>query len=351
MKRGVPLAEQIKTRDRSAHDHCKEPGCINPVKSLGLCGKHYARFSRYGTTGLTRVEKHCSIPDCDELVHAKGLCTKHYYRELRTGSTEGRPAEYQPKACAVGNCQNMAVARDMCQKHYMRWQRHAHVLETQPADWGSREKHPLYTTWNSLLRYNRANTCERWYDLWQFVADIGNSRPSIGHLLKRKDDALPFSATNFYWLAPSVSSLDDDAKARHNDYRRAWYAANADKVQDAEMQKRYGIGFDDYKRMFEAQDGKCAICRCEEARVDHRTKKISRMAVDHDHTTGAVRGLLCHHCNVSLGGFKDDPNRLEAALAYLKRHAAPSYMKTLAADGSPRDYLDLVPGSLPAHLN
>lgn len=66
---------------------------------------------------------------------------------------------------------------------------------------------------------------------------------------------------------------------------------------------------DDYRRMFEAQGGVCAICR--------EKPKTGRLAVDHIHGTDRVRGLLCNLCNPALGLFKDDPNRLRAAIEYL----------------------------------
>lgn len=64
--------------------------------------------------------------------------------------------------------------------------------------------------------------------------------------------------------------------------------------------------------MFEAQGSVCAICRLDEPG--------RAWSVDHDHDTGAVRGVLCWHCNIALGHFRDDPLRLASAIKYLAVH-------------------------------
>lgn len=73
---------------------------------------------------------------------------------------------------------------------------------------------------------------------------------------------------------------------------------------------RYGMTVEDYDRMLAEQEGRCAACG------DVPTK---RLHVDHDHSTGQVRGLLCGECNLGIGKFKDDPERLESAARYLRR--------------------------------
>lgn len=79
------------------------------------------------------------------------------------------------------------------------------------------------------------------------------------------------------------------------------------------LQRLYGITPDDYVTLFRAQEGACAICHKPET-VEGRS-----LAVDHDHETGEVRGLLCFRCNTALGKFNDDPQLLRAAAAYLER--------------------------------
>jgi Recombination endonuclease VII len=66
---------------------------------------------------------------------------------------------------------------------------------------------------------------------------------------------------------------------------------------------------EDYRRMLSKQNGACAICK----QVFQET-----LAVDHCHTTGKVRGLLCRKCNTGLGNYGDDPGRLREAAAYLE---------------------------------
>lgn len=81
-------------------------------------------------------------------------------------------------------------------------------------------------------------------------------------------------------------------------------------VRDEKLKRAYGISGTDYERILEKQGGVCAIC----GSAPHK----KRLAVDHCHKTGAVRGLLCSICNVAVGLLKDDPELIENALNYLR---------------------------------
>jgi hypothetical protein len=75
----------------------------------------------------------------------------------------------------------------------------------------------------------------------------------------------------------------------------------------------YGLSMEDAKQLVIArQKGVCAICG------DNRSKRA--LVVDHDHSTGKFRGLLCHNCNVGLGQFEDDSERLRKAADYRDRN-------------------------------
>lgn len=100
--------------------------------------------------------------------------------------------------------------------------------------------------------------------------------------------------------------------AEHN--RRSvanWRRRNPERVAQGRLAERLMPGFtsDHWQAMSEAQGGKCAICRREP------TKK--RLAIDHDHSTRRVRGLLCAKCNLVLGLMGDDAAVLRRAADYL----------------------------------
>ena len=90
-------------------------------------------------------------------------------------------------------------------------------------------------------------------------------------------------------------------------------------IRKYRLRTRYGLSLGTYNKMLVAQEGVCAICRFPE--TAHRKGTIVEFAVDHDHSTGRVRGLLCRSCNLGLGRFKDSPRLLLAALEYLARPA------------------------------
>ncbi len=82
---------------------------------------------------------------------------------------------------------------------------------------------------------------------------------------------------------------------------------------------QYGLSLKDYDNMLEAQDFRCKICGSTNPNGNENTmSKKTRFSVDHCHTTGKVRGLLCTKCNSGIGMFNDNISLLTAAISYLK---------------------------------
>jgi len=94
----------------------------------------------------------------------------------------------------------------------------------------------------------------------------------------------------------------------------ASYCKNCRKLQGEEshLRRMFGITIEERDALFAEQEGVCAICR-------HRSIKH----IDHNHATDDIRGGLCGPCNMGLGQFEDDPERLIAAARYLMRHGSP----------------------------
>lgn len=105
------------------------------------------------------------------------------------------------------------------------------------------------------------------------------------------------------------------------------------KMRDRVFRKKYGISADEYDAMLVRQHGRCAICGTHKPGGPHDC-----FVVDHDHETGAVRGLLCMDCNLGIGCLKDNIRIVVAAAQYLA-------MPTLARYAS---RLDRVVAELPA---
>lgn len=111
--------------------------------------------------------------------------------------------------------------------------------------------------------------------------------------------------------------------------RAAYERGNAKRQADPEYRRRkrderilreYGLTADELAALMKAQDGRCAICRRPpdgRANGQARPDTAPRLHVDHCHTTGRVRGLLCGACNTAIGLLKEDPQLMAAAMAYL----------------------------------
>ena len=102
-----------------------------------------------------------------------------------------------------------------------------------------------------------------------------------------------------------------DRRRTDPEYRERCLAGRrGDRARNTRLKFSYGISTDDYDALLGQQNGICAICE---------TQSEQTLCVDHCHSTGMVRGLLCRKCNLGLGYYDDEPRLLLKAIAYLKR--------------------------------
>ena len=116
-------------------------------------------------------------------------------------------------------------------------------------------------------------------------------------------------------MAKRMSRCKACKTAAHREYRKergydaVRYWKNPTAERERHLVRKYGVTLTDYASMLASQDGECAVCGKKQERA---------FDVDHDHATGAVRGLLCTSCNRMIGHSGDSPERLRSAAAYLE---------------------------------
>ena len=111
-------------------------------------------------------------------------------------------------------------------------------------------------------------------------------------------------------------SKDNRAKSklqtRCKDCQKQIKKQNADYYREWHLQNKYGISHSDYLVFLDEQNNCCKICGIHEKHCEY-----SRLAVDHDHKTGVIRGLLCKKCNKAIGLLQDNADFCRAAAEYL----------------------------------
>lgn len=115
-------------------------------------------------------------------------------------------------------------------------------------------------------------------------------------------------------------------RLKHKQYATEWYQRNRAKrkvaVRAWHLKDKYGLSVEEFAARVEAQGGACAVCTDQFTVLAALFSGRTVWHVDHDHETGAVRGVLCFRCNAGLGSFKDDPERLSRAASYLLEYKA-----------------------------
>lgn len=124
--------------------------------------------------------------------------------------------------------------------------------------------------------------------------------------------------TEFRWHGKTADRLNNECRTCRNTLQRERYAASEatrEKAAWANRKSRYGLGQAEFHALLAAQGGACPICKTQ-------TPGRRGWDVDHDHDNGAVRGILCHACNIFIGIAGEDVARLAAAMAYLTKPPA-----------------------------
>lgn len=114
-------------------------------------------------------------------------------------------------------------------------------------------------------------------------------------------------------------SKELERKRRYNSKnvitRKTHYKENPDVYFDRRLRTMYGVDIEWYNKQMEIQNNVCYICK----KPPTLRKGVQRLSVDHNHTTGKVRGLLCNLCNPQLP-IVEDKERLKMALEYLAKY-------------------------------
>jgi len=214
--------------------------------------------------------------------------------------------------CAVADCLNPAKTRGWCHKHYVRWWKHGDPLIVQLAGWGNRPRqHQTCSVDDCATRPLARGWCRKHYKRWQATGDptltLPTGRPELG-VCQRSHEP------NWY-VYEQGRRVNRTCRTCRNE--RRFSPEGIAEHRDRELQRLYGISSAEVDALLTSQGGVCAIC----------ARSPEPPHVDHDHQTGAIRGILCNSCNLAIGMLQDSPDIVQAALTYLT-HDGPRQLST-----------------------
>lgn len=142
-------------------------------------------------------------------------------------------------------------------------------------------------------------------------------------IIKPVEDYSKLRSTCKKCIAEAARLYRKENKEEYKKHYTKWRRKNPEKMKAAYKKKKlaqYNLTESDYNRILLEQNNVCACCGQKETTFDSRLNVLRTLAVDHDHLTGEVRGLLCTNCNNGLGRFKDNISLLQNAIDYLNKY-------------------------------
>lgn len=206
-------------------------------------------------------------------------------------------------------CGEPINCRDMCARHYTRWRIHGEPTMVLAHHRRARSRPADIETESKVC-----STCKRRLPLTEFHRRSGAPDGLMYRCKDCRNDAYNKRYAN-----------DPEFRERRRRHNRTQYKRDA--VTKTRRRSRglamYGLTEEDFNTLAAAQGGVCAICK-QPPYGGRKDGFKTRLSVDHDHATRKIRGLLCDPCNIGLGVFKDSPELLAVAIAYLERNRGES---------------------------
>lgn len=219
----------------------------------------------------------CNEAGCDKPEFWKFLCIRHYGEQI---SAPLRGLRSVRSGCEEHGCDAKHHSKGYCRDHFNA-RRRSGLIQFNP------KKNPPAGIDGSVDRW--CYRCQEIMPLNNFTGNRGGPGGKSRHC----------RACTSTWNRMYIKANPEAAAARS---------------RKARIKRIYGITWQERDKMVERQDGRCMICQIQFA--DRRD-----VQVDHCHSTGKVRDILCMNCNMGLGSFKDNVASLQAAITYLQRHA------------------------------
>jgi len=306
---------------KPAVNPCTVLECTRSAVSSGYCNIHYQRVHRWGNT----LGKELKCVVCGNDFYQKSgrqkTCTKSCSNQLmKSTRMKWRSKQHsvrKKRPCSECGKTFMAKTSQLTCSKVCRALRLGRY-ESERADARRRTPKPRKCAWCETLftPLTHAKTCsEKCRALYTKAR-----RGANGQELKRRKCVvcgLGFKVGRLNNKTITCSAKCRGIRADENQKHRylARKGTRRGKVLRAQnLGRRFRLTEEDYTNMLAAQSGKCAICGTTEPGT------AGVFAIDHDHKTGQVRGLLCRSCNVGIGNLKDAPRLLRAAIQYLEEN-------------------------------
>jgi hypothetical protein len=153
----------------------------------------------------------------------------------------------------------------------------------------------------------------------EIIRQFNENRIEHQHIMKHKSSKRKLQYQKIY--SKSKAGLDSYNKYYNSKKRKQsslkYSRNNKEKLRNNFLKYNYNISLLDYNNLFIKQGGLCLICLKPEIIKNKGKEKIKDLAVDHNHKTGKIRGLLCHKCNTAIGLMNENPLILDRAKEYL----------------------------------